>query len=142
MAKVRRDAMRVDLKKSQANYLNELVTEAHVRGEHITTTSGSSTSASYVTAGNGSITGSGMSDVAGTVTFGGTWANSDTATITYETAYDVAPNVIIGAIHNVNASGVTLVEVDAISSATTAFTLTASGTCVGSFSYICIEPGA
>ena len=132
----------VDLKKSQANYLNELVTEAHVRGEHITTTSGSSTSASYVVAGDGSITGSGMSDVAGTVTFGGTWANSDTATITYETAYDVAPNVIIGAIHNTNGSGVVLVEADALTSATTAFTLTASGTCVGSFSYICIEPGA
>ena len=25
---------------------------------------------------------------------------------------------------------------------TTAFTLTASGTCVGSFSYICVEPGS
>ena len=142
MAKVRRDAIRVDLKKSQANYFNQLVSEAHVRGEHITTTSGSSTSASYVTAGNGSITGSGMSDVAGTVTFGGTWANSDTATITYETAYDYAPHVILGGIHNTNGSGAELVEVDALSSATTAFTLTASGTCVGSFSYICVEPGA
>ena len=141
MAKVRRDAIRVDLKKSQANYFNQLVSEAHVRGEHITTTSGSSTSASYVTAGNGSITGSGMSDVAGTVTFGGTWANSDTATITYETAYDVAPNVILGGIHNTNDSGVVLVEVDALSSATTAFTITASGTCVGSFQYFVVEPG-
>ena len=142
MAKVRRDAMKVDLKKSSANYLNELVTEAHVRGEHITTTSGSSTSASYVTAGDGSITGSGMSDVAGTVTFGGTWADGDTAVITYETAYDVAPNVILGGIHNTNNSGVVLVEADALTSATTKFTLTASGTCVGSFSYICVEPGS
>ena len=142
MAKVSRDAIRVDLKKSQANYFNQLVSEAHVRGEHITTTSGSSTSASYVTAGDGSITGSGMSDVAGTVTFGGTWANSDTATITYETAYDVAPNVILGGIHNTNGSGVVLVEADTLTSATTKFTLTASGTCVGSFAYICVEPGA
>ena len=142
MAKVRRDAIRVDLKKSQANYFNQLVSEAHVRGEHITTTSGSSTSASYVTAGNGSITGSGMSDVAGTVTFGGTWADGDTAVITYETAYDKAPNVILGGMHNTNNSGVVLVEADALSSATTAFTLTASGTCVGSFAYICVEPGA
>ncbi len=142
MAKVRRDAMKVDLKKSQANYLNELVTEAHVRGEHITTTSGSSTSASYVTAGDGSITGSGMSDVAGQVTFGGTWADGDTATITFETAYDKAPHVICGNLHNTNSSGVVLIEADALSSTTTAFTLTASGTCVGSFSYICVEPGS
>jgi len=141
MGHITRDAIKVGLKKSQANYFNELVSEAHVRSEHLTVVSESGTSASYVTAGDGSITGSGMSDVAGTVTFGGTWDDGDTAVITYESAYDYAPHVILGGIHNTNGSGAVLVEVDALTSATTKFTLTASGTCVGSFQYFVVEPG-
>ena len=68
-----------------------------------------------------------------------TWADSDTLVLTYATAYDTAPIVIINSCGLITAAGVSPVEIDTVASATTAFTLTASGTCAGAIQYLFIE---
>ena len=98
---------------------------------------GGNASLAATTAGDGSASLVG-DDVAGTITFADTWADGDTIVVTYANAYENAPIVLLTGAQNVNASGVVLVEVDTLASATTAFTITASGTCVGSLGYLVI----
>ena len=47
--------------------------------------------------------------------------------------------VIIKSCGLITAAGVSPVEIDTVASATTAFTLTASGTCAGAIQYLVIE---
>ena len=104
--------------------------------KHLISKAGTPTLA-VTTAGNGTATFVG-DDVAGVITFAGTWANSDTAVLTFGNAYPAAPIALVTGAQNVNASGVVLVEVDAVTSAAASLTITASGTCVGSLGYLVI----
>jgi len=91
------------------------------------------------TAGDGTCTIAATStDVAGTVTFADTWANSDTLVITFNKAYATAPKVLLSS-HVFNASGANVLEFDAVVTSTTSITITASGTCVGAMTYFVIE---
>ena len=142
MAKIRRDSIASDLKRSNANYLDNLVEQSQLRGEHLQVLHNSSTSYSHVTAGAGSVTGSTLSDVAGTITFAGAWAGGDTAKITYETAYEAAPIVMISN-PNISGSGGTQglskVMMASVTSATDSFTVTTSGLASGSINYFVVE---
>ena len=90
------------------------------------------------TGGDGTCTISAEStDVAGTVTFADTWGDGDTLLVTYSSAYATAPKVILSSIFN--GSGASLIEYDLVTSATTGFTITASGTAAGALTYFVIE---
>ena len=65
--------------------------------------------------------------------------DGDTVVLTYATAYETAPLVFFFSCGEVGADGKFDIEVDTVASATTAFTLTASGTCVGVTQYLVIE---
>tara|TARA_X000001382_G_scaffold85764_1_gene60852 strand:- start:129 stop:491 length:363 start_codon:yes stop_codon:yes gene_type:complete len=95
-------------------------------------------SVAATTAGDGTCTLSGT-DLAGTLTFANTWADSDTAVVTFGSAKDVAPLVMISHGATINASGAALVEIDTLAITTAGFTITASGTCVGTINYLVIE---
>ena len=85
------------------------------------------------TAGNGTCTIDG-SDLAGDITFAATWADGDTAAVTFGDAKNAVPRVLI--------CGVDLgggVNVDALAVTKTGFTVTASGTCAGDLQYLVIE---
>jgi len=84
------------------------------------------------TAGSGTCTISG-SDLVGSLTFANTWADGDTAVVTFGTAKNVAPHVLICGGAGAN------VDVDTIAVTTTGFTLTAGGTCAGDLQYLVIE---
>jgi hypothetical protein len=84
------------------------------------------------TAGNGTCTISGT-DLAGSLTFAATWADGDTAVVTFGTAKEAAPLVLICGGAGAN------VDVDTLAVTTTGFTLTAGGTCAGDLQYLVIE---
>ena len=104
--------------------------------KHLISNAGTPTIAA-TTAGDGTCTISG-DDVCGYITFADTWADSDTAVVTFDNAYDNAPTVLITCGAVINASGVSPVEIDTIATTTTSFTLTASGTCAGAIGYLVI----
>jgi hypothetical protein len=84
------------------------------------------------TAGDGTCTISG-SDLVGTLTFAATWADGDTAVVTFGTAKNSAPHVLICGGAGAN------VDVDTLAVTATGFTLTAGGTCAGDLQYLVIE---
>lgn len=84
------------------------------------------------TVGNGTCTISGT-DLAGSLTFAATWADGDTAVVTFGTAKEAAPHVLICGGAGAN------VDVDTLAVTTTGFTLTAGGTCAGDLQYLVIE---
>ncbi len=73
------------------------------------------------------------------ITFADTWANGDMMTITWNEAYNTAPVVVYSNVSSVNGSGAQLLEIDAYHSSTSGSSLEASGTCVGSLNYVCVE---
>ena len=93
------------------------------------------------TGGNGTCTISGT-DVIGEITFANTWADGDTAAVTFASAYGTAPKVMVSSAARVSDAGVSLIEIDTIAVSTTGFTLTASGACAGSLTYLVIETAA
>ena len=73
----RKAVLRTELRRSHGRGLEGLVDGMQHQEEHLTAT-GTAPSMSYVTAGDGSVTGSATNtDVAGRIEFGGTWANGD-----------------------------------------------------------------
>lgn len=84
------------------------------------------------TAGNGTCTLDGT-DLAGILTFADTWADADTVALTFATAKEKAPLVLISGGAGAN------VDVDTLAVTTTGFTLTAGGTCAGDLQYLVIE---
>ena len=93
------------------------------------------------TTGDGDCTISGT-DVIGEITFTGTWDDNDTAAVTFASEFGTAPKVMVSAAARVSGTGVSLIEIDTIAVSTTGFTLTASGTCAGSLTYLVIETAA
>ena len=93
------------------------------------------------TAGDGTCTISGT-DTIGEITFTNTWADNDTAAVTFSSAYSTAPKVMISSSARVNGSGACLIEIDTIAVTTTGFTLTTSGTAAGVLTYLVIETAA
>ena len=78
----RKAVLRTELRRSHGRGLEGLVDGMQHQEEHLTAT-GTAPSMSYVTAGDGSVTGSATNtDVAGRIEFGGTWANGDMMKIT------------------------------------------------------------
>ncbi len=135
----RKAVLRTELRRSHGRGLEGLVDGMQHQEEHLTIT-GTAPSMSYVTAGDGSVTGSSFNtDVAGRIEFGGTWANGDMMTITWNEAYNTAPVVVYSNVSSVNGSGAQLLEIDAYHSSTSGSSLEASGTCVGTLNYICVE---
>ena len=135
----RKAVLRTELRRSHGRGLEGLVDGMQHQEEHLTAT-GTAPSMSYVTAGDGSVTGSSTNtDVAGRIEFGGTWANGDMMNITWNEAYNTAPVVVYSNVSSVNGSGAQLLEIDAYHSATSGSSLEASGTCVGSLNYIVVE---
>lgn len=84
------------------------------------------------TVGNGTCTLDGT-DLAGILTFAATWADGDTAVVTFAAAKEKAPLVLIS-----GGAGAD-VDVDTLAVTTTGFTLTAGGTCAGNLQYLVIE---
>ena len=135
----RKAVLRTELRRSHGRGLEGLVDGMQHQEEHLTAT-GTAPSMSYVTAGDGSVTGSATNtDVAGRIEFGGTWANGDMMKITWNETYNTAPVVVYSNVSSVNGSGVNLLEIDAYHSATSGSSLEASGTCTKSLEYVCIE---
>ena len=135
----RKAVLRTELRRSHGRGLEGLVDGMQHQEEHLTAT-GTAPSASWVTAGNGSATGSSTNtDVAGRIDFGGTWANGDMMKITWNETFNTAPVVVYSNVSSVNGSGVQLLEIDAYHSSTSGSLLEASGTCVGKVNYICVE---
>ena len=135
----RKAVLRTELRRSHGRGLECLVDGMQHQEEHLTAT-GTAPSMSYVTAGDGSVTGSSTNtDVAGRIEFGGTWANGDMMNITWNEAYNTAPVVVYSNVSSVNGSGVNLLEIDGYHSSTSGSSLEASGTCVGSLNYIVVE---
>ena len=135
----RKAVLRTELRRSHGRGLEGLVDGMQHQEEHLTAT-GTAPSMSYVTAGDGSVTGSSTNtDVAGRIEFGGTWANGDMMNITWNEAYNTAPVVVYSNVSSVNGSGAQLLEIDAYHSSTSGSSLEASGTCVGSVNYVCVE---
>jgi|TARA_R100000149_G_C5851219_1_gene119869 hypothetical protein len=89
-------------------------------------------SVAATTAGDGTCTISGT-DLAGSLTFANTWADGDTAVVTFGTAKEAAPLVLICGGAGAN------VDVDTLAVTTAGFTLTAGGTCAGDLQYLVIE---
>ena len=109
-----------------------------INDSHLAST-GTVPTLTVTTAGDGTCTISAEStDVAGTVTFADTWANSDTLLVTFNKAYGTAPKVLLSS-HVYNASGANVLEYDAVVATTAGFTITASGTCVGALTYFVVE---
>ncbi len=104
--------------------------------KHLISNAGTPTIAA-TTSGDGTCTISG-DDVCGNITFANTWADSDTAVVTFANAYDNPPTVLITCGAVINGSGVSTVEIDTIATTTTNFTLTTSGTAAGSVGYLVI----
>ena len=135
----RKAVLRTELRRTHGRGLEGLVDGMQHQEEHLTAT-GTAPSMSYVTAGDGSVTGSSTNtDVAGRIEFGGTWANGDMMNITWNEAYNTAPVVVYSNVSSVNGSGAQLLEIDAYHSATSGSSLEASGTCTKSLEYVCIE---
>ena len=127
------------LRRSHGRYMDDLCDSMNGKADHWVSNATAPTIAA-TTAGNGACAISSTStDVCGTLTFSDTWADSDTVVLTYATAYDTAPLVFLFSCGEVGADGKFDIEVDTVASATTAFTLTASGTCVGVTQYLVIE---
>ncbi len=84
------------------------------------------------TAGNGTCVLDGT-DLAGILTFAATWADADTAVVTFAAPKEKAPLVLISGGAGAN------IDVDTLAVTTTGFTLTAGGTCVGDLQYLVIE---
>ena len=78
-------------------------------------------------------------DVAGTLTFADTWADSDTLVLTFANAYATAPKVLLSNGATITAAGISAIEIDTLTVTTTGFTLTASDTCAGDLTYFVIE---
>lgn len=78
-------------------------------------------------------------DVAGELTFTGTWVNGDTVLVTFAEAYGTAPKVILSNAATFTAAGVSTLEIDTIAVTAAGFTLTASGTCSGVLTYFVVE---
>lgn len=93
---------------------------------------GAAASIAVTTAGNGTCALDG-SDLVGTLTFAATWADGDTAVVTFGKAKSAAPFVLLcgGAAQDV--------DVDTIAVTATGFTITAGGTCSGELQYLVIE---
>lgn len=89
-------------------------------------------SLSATTAGNGTCVLDGT-DLAGILTFAATWADADTAAVTFATPKEKAPLVLISGGAGAN------IDVDTLAVTTTGFTLTAGGTCAGDLQYLVIE---
>ena len=135
----RKAVLRTELRRSHGRGLEGLVDGMQHQEEHLTAT-GTAPSMSYVTAGDGAVTGSATNtDVAGRIEFGGTWANGDMMKITWNETYNTAPVVVYSNVSSVNGSGAQLLEIDAYHSSTSGSLLEASGTCVGKVNYICVE---
>ncbi len=134
----RKAVLRTELRRSQGRSLEGLVDRVQHQEEHMTAI-GTAPSCSYVTAGNGTATiASTSTDVAGRITFANTWDNGDMVTITWNEAFNTAP-VVLYSSWATNASGESLNEIDAYHSSTSGSSLEASGTCVGSLNYVCVE---
>ena len=71
------------------------------------------------------------------IDFAGTWANGDFLTLNFNKAYNAVPVTVLGK-ESVNASGADLVEIDTFHYSTTGSTIEASGTCVGSMTYVVV----
>ena len=135
----RKAVLRTEVRRTHGRALEGLVDGMQHQEEHLTS-NGTAPSASWVTAGNGSVTGSSTNtDVAGRLTFGGTWANGDMMKITWNETFSTAPVVVYSNVSSVNGSGAQLLEIDAYHSSTSGSLLEASGTCVGSVNYVCVE---
>tara|TARA_S200000501_G_C20246474_1_gene492427 strand:+ start:137 stop:523 length:387 start_codon:yes stop_codon:yes gene_type:complete len=102
---------------------------------------GTAPTLTVTTNGDGTCTVSGT-DTIGELTFANTWADADTVLVTFNKAYGTAPKVMLSSAARINASGVNLIEIDTVAVTTTGFTLTASGTCVGSLTYFVVETSA
>lgn len=127
------------LRRSHGRYMDDLCDSMNGKADHWVSNATAPTIAA-TTAGNGACAISSTStDVCGTLTFSDTWADGDTVVLTYATAYETAPLVFFFSCGEVGADGKFDIEVDTVASATTAFTLTASGTCVGVTQYLVIE---
>jgi hypothetical protein len=72
-------------------------------------------------------------DLAGILTFAATWADGDTAVVTFAVEKEKAPLVLISGGAGAN------IDVDTLAVTTTGFTLTAGGACVGDLQYLVIE---
>ena len=135
----RKAVLRTEVRRTHGRGLEGLVDGMQHQEEHLTV-NGTAPSMSFVTAGDGSVTGSSTNtDVAGRIEFGGTWANGDMMKITWNETYNTAPVVVYSNVSSVNGSGVNLLEIDAYHSATSGSSLEASGTCVGSLNYVVVE---
>ena len=127
------------LRRSHGRYMDDLCDSMNGKADHWVSNATAPTIA-VTTAGYGACAlASTSTDVCGTLTFSDTWADGDTVVLTYATAYETAPLVFFFSCGEVGADGKFDIEVDTVASATTAFTLTASGTCVGVTQYLVIE---
>ena len=127
------------LRRSHGRYMDDLCDSMNGKADHWVSNATAPTIA-VTTAGDGACAlASTSTDVCGTLTFSDTWADGDTVVLTYATAYETAPLVFFFSCGEVGADGKFDFEVDTVASATTAFTLTASGTCVGVTQYLVIE---
>lgn len=102
---------------------------------------GAAPALTVATAGDGACAISGT-DTIGELTFSGAWADGDTVLVSFNKAYGVAPKVMISSAARINADGANLIEIDTIAVTANGFTLTASGTCVGSLTYFVVETSA
>jgi len=93
------------------------------------------------TAGNGTCTVSGT-DTVGTITFSGTWADGDTLVVNFARPFGSAPQVLLSSGDIVAANGKKPVKIDTLAVTESGFTLTCSGTCVGTLSYLAVETSA
>ena len=80
---------------------------------------------------------SNSTDTCGEITFGGTWANSDTVVITFTSQYASAPIVFLSTPNT--AGGTSTVNFASVSVSASAITITASDTCAGTLNYLVIE---
>ena len=107
--------------------------DVHLKSE------GTAPTVEATTAGNGTCTMDATStDTCMSMTFANTWADGDTAVVTFANAYATAPKVILSAFP-INGSGAHLIEIDTLAVTTTGFTLTASGTAAGVLTCLVIE---
>lgn len=72
-------------------------------------------------------------DLAGILTFAATWADDDTAVVTFAVAKERTPLVLISGGAGAN------IDVDTLAVTADGFTLTAGGTCAGDLQYLVIE---
>ena len=135
-----RNNIKKTLQRSQAHIMNDLTDSLGLAKADHWVTNATAPTIAVTTAGDGACAlASTSTDVCGTLTFSDTWADGDTVVLTYATAYETAPLVFFFSCGEVGADGKFDIEVDTVASATTAFTLTESGTCVGVTQYLVIE---